>query len=366
VVRWVFNTIPQGPQDEGWDLAKDTWSTDKRYGGGIWLQPSVDPDLGMVYFNAANPSPNYDGSSRTGMNLFTNSMMAVDMNTGELEWYYQTLHHDIWDWDLASGPVLFDVERDGETVKGVASLGKTCYVYMLDRRTGEPINPIVETAVPTNTDVPGEKVWPTQPVPYTSAGVPQVPFCATYAIVSDPALASRVRQIFHPYQVNEFVITSPGNTGGANYGSPSFSPRTGLLYVTGKNDAWSIKVKPVGNTLEPGPGFVGHFGNIGENGETGVTATSTLAAYDPATGQRVWYAESPGTTNGGNLVTAGNVVFQGIGTGAFYGFDAQTGERLFTHTAERGIHASPLAYEVNGTQYVAIAATNEILVFALP
>ena len=365
-MRWVFNTIPQGPQDEGWEIAKDTWSTDERYGGGIWMQPSVDPELGMVYFNAANPSPNYDGSSRTGMNLFTNSMMAVDMNTGELKWYYQTLHHDIWDWDLASGPVLFDVTTDGETVKGVASLGKTCYVYMLDRETGVPITPIVETAVPINTDVPGEEVWPTQPIPHTASGVPQEPFCATYPIVTDPELAARVRQSFHPYQVNEFVITSPGNTGGANHGSPSFSPLTGLLYVTGKNDAWSIKVKPVGNTLEPGPGFIGHFGNIGESGETGITPTSTLAAYNPVSGERVWYAESPGITNGGNLVTAGNVVFQGAGTGDFYGFNAETGERLFTHTAALAIHSSPLAYQVNGTQYVAITAINEVLVFGLP
>ena len=365
-IRWVFNTIPQGPQDAGWEIAKDTWSDDERYGGGVWLPPSVDPDLGMVYFNAANPSPNYDGSSRKGKNLFTDSMLAVDLETGDLEWYFQTLHHDIWDWDLASGPILFDVTVNGEMVKGVASLGKTCYVYILNRDTGQPINPIVETAVPMKTDVPGEEVWPTQPVPYTSTGVPQQPFCAIYPIVTDPELAPRVRQAFHPYQVNEFVIISPGSGGGASYGSPSFSRRTGLLYVTGKNTAGSIKVKPVGNTLQPGSGPVGHFGNVGANGETDMTPTSTLAAYDPPTGARVWYAESPGATNGGNLVTAGNIVFQGVSTGDFYGFDAPTGERLFTYTAERGIHASPLTYQINGTQYVAIAATNQILVFGLP
>ena len=196
--------------------------------------------------------------------------------------------------------------------------------------------------------------------------MPQPPFCATLPRVDDPELAPRVRQSFHPYQVSEFVITAPGNTGGANYGSPSFSPRTGLLYATGKNDAWSIKVKPVGDTLEPGPGFVGHFGNIEETGDTGVTATSTLAAYNPASGGQVWYADGLGSTSGGNLVTAGNVVFQGDGAGAFYGFDAQTGERLFTYSDESGIHASPLSYQVNGTQYVAIAATNKILVFGLP
>ena len=172
--------------------------------------------------------------------------------------------------------------------------------------------------------------------------------------------------MFHPYQVGEFVITSPGNTGGANYGSPSFSPRTGLLYVTGKNDAWSIKVKVVGDTLEPGPGYVGHFGNIAELGGTGMTPTSTLAAYDPATGEQVWYVESEGATNGGNLVTAGNVVFQGVGNGNFHGFDAATGRRLFTYDTGRSVHASPLTYQVNGTQYVAIAAVNAVLAFGLP
>ncbi len=365
-VQWVFNTIPQGPRDEGWEIARDTWSGERRYGGGIWLPPAVDEELGMVFINAANPSPNYDASSRLGMNLFTNSMLGLDMHTGELKWYFQTLHHDIWDWDLASGPILFDVTVDGRPVKGVASLGKTCYVYMLDRETGEPIHPIVEHVVPTNTDVPGEEVWPTQPIPQNAAGVWQEPFCAQYPIVDDPELAPRVRQMFHPYQVNEFVITSPGNTGGANYGSPSFSPRTGLLYVTGKNDAFSIKVKVVGDTMEPGPGYVGHFGNIEEVGQTGVTATSTLAAYDPATGELVWYQESPGATNGGNLVTAGNVVFQGGSDGSFDGFDAETGERLFTYKSDTGIHASPLTYQVNGEQYVAIAAINTVLVFGLP
>ena len=365
-VRWVFNTVPQGPRDEGWEIAKDTWSGDKRYGGGVWMQPAIDEELGMIFINSANPSPNYDGSSRRGMNLFTNSMLGLDVNTGELKWHFQTLHHDIWDWDLASGPILFDVMADGRPVKAIASLGKTCYVYMLDRETGEPIHPIVETAVPRNTDVPNEEVWPTQPIPQNALGVPQEPFCSTYPRVDDPELAPRVRQMFHPYQVSEFVITAPGNTGGANYGSPSFSERTGLLYVTGKNDAWSIRVKVVGDTMEPGPGFVGHFGNIEEGGQTGVTPTSTLAAYDPASGEQVWYMESSAATNGGNLVTAGNVVFQGSGDGNFYGFDAETGERLFTYKSETGIHASPLTYQVNGEQYVAIAASNAVLVFGLP
>ena len=365
-VRWVFNTIPQGPLDEGWEIANDTWSLDDRYGGGIWNQPAIDAEFGMIYFNASNPSPNYDGSSRIGQNLFTNAVIALDMATGDIAWYYQTLHHDIWDWDLSAGPVLFDVEVDGRTVKGIGSLGKTCYAYMLDRETGRPINPIVETPVPTTTDVPGEEVWPTQPIPYTSRGVPQQPFCATYPIVDDPELATRARLSFHSHLMNEFVIVSPGVSGGANYGPPSFSPRTGLLYVTGKNDAWSIKVKPVGDTLQPGPGNLGHFGVIAEHGETGVIPTATLAAYDPVTGEQVWYAEMTGTTNSGNLVTAGDIVVQGIGNGDLHVRTADTGHSLFMFTAEGGINASPLTYQVDGKQYISVVATDTVLTFGLP
>ena len=364
-VKWVFNTIPQGPQDDGWEIAKDTWSISRRYGGGIWAQPAIDPALGLIYVNIGNPSPNYDGSARLGGNLFTNSIAALDLNTGTLVWHFQVLHHDIWDWDLSSGPLLFDVAAGGTTINGVAAFGKNCFAYFLDRETGEPINPIVETPVPTTTDVPGEQVWPTQPVPYTAQGIPQQPFCAIYPSVKDPALVPLVRPSLYPYQVGEFVITSPGNLGGANYGAPSFSPRTSLVYVTGKNDAFSFNVAPVGDTLRPGRGNMGHFSVIAERGETGMTASGTLTAYDPVTGQRVWQAEMPGTTNSGNLVTAGDLVFQGVGT-EFYAFEARTGKQLFRFAAENASRASPLSYQVNGKQYVAIVASGTVLAFALP
>ena len=365
-IKWVFNTVPQGPQDDGWDLAKDTWSGPNRFGGGIWTTPAIDPELGMIFVNAANPSPNYDGSSRKGANLFTNSLVALNLSTGKLMWHFQTLHHDIWDWDLVSGPVLFDVQVGGRTLKGIGSLGKNCHATFLNRQDGRPINPIVETVVPTVTDVPGDQVWPTQPVAYTAFGQPQLPFCSVYPIVRDPALATRVRPSYYPYQVGEFVITAPGNTGGSNYGGPSFSPRTGLLYATGKNDAWSIKVKPVGDTLKPGPGNMGHFGVIAERGETGVTPTTSVAAYEPGTGRLAWQVELAGLTNGGTVVTAGDVLFQTIGNGDIHALDARTGKSLFRFTAPKGIRASPLTYRSKGKQFVAIVATNSVLSFALP
>jgi glucose dehydrogenase len=364
-VKWVFRTIPQGPQDDGWESTKDTWSGPLRQGGGIWTQPAIDAELGLLYANVSNPSPNYDGSSRKGINLFTNSVVALNLNTGKLAWYYQAIHHDIWDWDLMTGPNLFDVTIGGKTVKGLASLAKTCYVYALNRETGEPIFPIVETPVPTKTDMPGDEVWPTQPIPYSARHVPQQPFCSTYPNVTDPELAKRRRPSFHPYLVNEFVIIAPGLTGGPNRGSSSFSPRTGLLYVTGKNDAWSIKAKPVGDSLKPGPGSPGHFQSITEEGKTGVSATQNIAAYNPATGDLAWVSEFPGTTNGGNLVTAGDVLFQAIGRN-FYALEARLGKTLATVPMKSFSNSTPLTYQVGDKQYVAIASGGTVLVFGLP
>ena len=378
-IKWVFNTVPQGPEDDEWDAVKDTWRGGGRYGGGIWLSPSLDPVLNTVYVIVGNPSPNYDGSARKGLNLFTNSILAIDMATGKLRWYFQTIHHDIWDWDLSTGPLLFDVRSGSDVIKGVAGLSKSCYVFMLNRETGQPINPVVETSVPTYTDVPGEEPWPTQPIPYSARGVPQQPFCATYPRVTDPELAKRVRPSFHPYLANEFVITAPGNVGGANWGPPSFSQRTGLLYVTGKNDAWSIKVKPVGGTIVPGPRFgFGHFGNIAETGDTGVAPTQTVAAYDPVSGELVWYREAEGTTNSGNLVTAGDLVFQGLASapsvasqpdgagGYLLAFDARSGEPRLKLGTKTAIRANPITYQIAGTQYVAAVATHTVVAFALP
>ena len=161
-IKWVFNTVPQGPEDEGWELAKDTWGYGARLGGGVWTQPAIDPELDLLYVNGSNPAVDYDGSARHGINLFTNSAIALRLSTGKLVWHFQTIHHDIWDYDTATGPLLFDVATGNTTVKGIASLGKTCYAYIWNRKTGMPLNPMVETSVPTTTDVPGEQVWPTQ------------------------------------------------------------------------------------------------------------------------------------------------------------------------------------------------------------
>lgn len=364
-LQWVFRAVPQGPQDDGWAIARDTWSGPKRQGGGIWTQPAIDPALGRLYVNISNPTPNYDGSSRKGTNLFTNSVVALDLLTGKLLWHFQAIHHDIWDWDLATGPTLVDVTSRGQTVKALASLGKTCYMYVLNRETGQPLNPMVETPVPTTTDVPGDEPWPTQPIPFTSRGVPQQPFCATYPTVTDPELARRVRPTFHPYQVKELVITSPGNQGGPNYGPSSFSPKTGHLYVTGKNDAYSIRVTPVGDTMTAGPGAKGHFGLLAEVGKTGITSSQNVAAYDPATGQQIWVTELPGVTGTGSFVTAGDVIVQAVGRD-FYALDARTGRTLFKTSFQSGTRSTPMTYSARGRQFIAMVSGNTVVALGLP
>ena len=368
-IKWVFNTIPQGPQDAGWEIARDTWSEGARAGGGIWTQPAVDPELGMVYVNAGNPSPDYDGSARVGINLFSNSTVALDLETGALRWYYQAVHHDLWDWDHVTGPVLFDVQdSNGRTIKGVAAAGKNCLFYMWNRETGTPLHAMVETIVPTETDVPGEQVWPTQPIPHNAAGVPMTPLCATFVELDDPELASRSSQLYAPYWMSKEIIVPHG---GSSFGSPSFSPRTDLVYVTGKNGAISLVVNPVGDTLEPGPDSRGHtesFSSLDRISED-FPPEVTVSAYNPVTGEQSWQAVLPAQTAigaSGNMVTAGNLVFQGVEDGGFYALDAETGQELFRFDAPRPIRASPMTYQVDGKQYVTVIATTRVVTLALP
>ena len=365
-ITWVFNTVPQGPRDEGWEIAKDSWGDGQKVGAGVWTTPAIDPELGLVYVNSGNPSPDYDGSARPGMNLFSNSTIALELETGRLAWYSQAIHHDLWDWDHVTGPLLFDVTKDGETIKGIAAAGKNCLMYLWHRETGEPINPIVETAVPTESDVPGEQVWPTQPIPYNARGVPMDPFCATYPIVKDPEARKRARQMYTPYSTKEFYIVTHG---GGSWGPPSFSPRTGLIYLSGKDGAVTLTVNPVGDTLVTGQSD-GHSDNIAEGPiRDDMVQMFTVSAYEPISGELVWQKNAPtvwAIGASGNLVTAGDLVFQGTDVGEFYAFDARTGDQLFLYKHNRQIKASPLTYQVNGKQYVAIVSTNHVLAFALP
>ena len=142
-VIWHFNTIPQDENDQGWDVAGPTWVGSVRNGGGIWETPSLDPELGLLYVAVGNPFG--DSTERDGMNLFTDSVLALDIENGQLRWYYQLVHHDVWDYDNGSQPILFDMEVDGEPVRALGQANKNAFLYLLNRETGVPIHSIIET-----------------------------------------------------------------------------------------------------------------------------------------------------------------------------------------------------------------------------
>jgi alcohol dehydrogenase (cytochrome c) len=347
-VIWHFNTVPQDERDQGWEIAGPTWVGGERNGGGIWETPSIDPELGLLYVAVANPFG--DSTKRAGMNLFTDCIVALTLDSGKLMWYFQQTHHDVWDYDSGNQPILFDMQVNGRRVRALAEASKNGFLYILDRETGKPIHPIVETPVPTETDRPGEQPWPTQPIPHTAKGKPMEPISPVVPIDVPPeALAKyKLAPMFTP--MNRGLVHAPGTQGGANYGPVSYSPRTGYLYV---------------NAIDwPTPAVRGPKGYF--------------SAYDPATGELMWRQTFEGYGQAGSIATAGDVVFAGTGSniaGYFYAFHAKTGEMLWKYNTGAGVFSSPSTYVVNGEQFVAVGSGGGdrgrrggdlILSFALP
>src|SRR5438874_2959300 len=179
-VLWHFNTVPQDEKDQGWTIAGPTWVGGERNGGGIWETPSIDPELGLLYVAVGNPFG--DSSKRAGINLFTDSILALELSTGKLKWYFQQTHHDVWDYDSGNQPILFDMTVRGQRVKALAEASKNGWLYILNRETGLPVHAIKETPVPMETTRAGEQPWPTQPIPYTASGQPMKPVTPVFPV----------------------------------------------------------------------------------------------------------------------------------------------------------------------------------------
>jgi alcohol dehydrogenase (cytochrome c) len=342
---WRFHTIPS-PAEGGWwgrwsetdpfgtplhrDIAKekadsarhpDAWQVG---GGSVWQAPAVDRERGLVIFAVGNASPDLDGSVRPGDNLFTNSIVALDLATGRLKWYFQELPHDVWDLDAVSPVVLVEVaDSAGKRIPAVAQAGKTGWVYVLDRVTGRPIRR-------SDAFVPQDNVF-AQPTP------------------------TGVRML-------------PGANGGSEWSAPAYSPTTGYLYVLGLHQPMFYKVKP--GPLQP-PAF--WLGGIFVG--TGEPQYGLFSAVDLATGKIAWQQKVKDPMIGGALATAGGVVFTGTKDKQFLAFDARTGKPLWSYEARAGVNAPPVTYAVDGRQYVAVAAGgnyqinaprgDDVLVFAL-
>ena len=320
----------KGTQTWRWDSTDNgkTWAGDSWKTGGatVWTTPAIDTKLGLLIFSTGNPNPDLDGSKRAGDNLYSDSIVALHIKDGTLAWYYQEVKHDVWDYDAVSNVVLFDAMENGKPVPAAGEAGKTAFFYIVDRRTGH----LIRRSQPYDM----QKNMFAQP---TKAGVESL----------------------------------PGANGGAEWSPPAFSPLTHDVYVMGMNQLMTFTTE---NNAADLPGMI-RLGSTFKNVPGGIQ-NGTFTAINVDTGKLDWNVTVPQPTMGGALVTAGNVAFMGEGNGWFDAFDARTGRKLWHFFLGAGVNAPPVAYEVQGREYVAVAAGGNfqmtyplgdaIAIFALP
>ena len=337
---WTFYTIP-GPGEVGhdtWPADNDTW---KFGGAAVWQTPAVDPSLGLVYFSTGNPGPDLNGSVRRGDNLFSVSMLAIDAKTGKYRWHFQQVHHDLWDYDAPNPVILFDAVYDGKPRKGIAEVGKTGFVYILDRETGKPLVGIDERAVPQE---PRQATAATQPYP---RGEPVVPH--EIDIVPEGFELVNNGRIFTPFW-DKPVIVKPLGTGGANWPPSSYDPETNFFYVCANDGAAAYSTREGGVEWEmPKPG-TRYFG--GEYTRSGAQRRGIFAAVDLTTNRLAWRQQWAEMCYAGSIVTRGGLVFIGRTDGRLTALDKANGKLLWEFETDAGLHAPVTTFERNGKQYV--------------
>jgi alcohol dehydrogenase (cytochrome c) len=356
---WRFHTVP-GPGEVGHDSWPSSGNAWKHGGAPVWQTPAVDPELGLLYFSTGNASPDLDGSRRAGDNLFAASIVAVDAKTGKYRWHFQQVHHDIWDYDGPSPVVLFDAQVGGRERQGLAEASKTGWLYMLDRRTGEPLLPIPERPVPQD---PQQKTAATQPIPSYPTFVPHTVTDQGYReilqAVTKNAKGGRVpkvvraRRIYTPFNQGVTVIT-PGPQGGTNWQPVSYNRETQMFYVCAQSGVSGYTRS--GRFLPEGEkGRVADLGSVltltGFGNQPGY-----FSAIEAATGRVAWQKRWPESCYSGTVTTAGNIVFVGRNAGRLEAYDARSGDRLWSFQTGAGANTTPTVFEMDGHEYVAFYA----------
>lgn len=256
-VRWTFRTIPR----EG-EPGVETWENggwEFTGAANMWSIPSADTELGLVYVPLGAPTSDMYGGHRLGDNLFGNTLAALDLDTGELVWYFQTVHHDLWDYDIPAAPILADITVAGEPVKAVVQITKQGFAFVLDRETGEPVWPIVERPVPPS-NVPGERASPTQPYPSRPPPFEQQGVTVDDLIDFTPELRAEAREIAEQYVMGPLftpptlvsedpggtrgTFTTPSSTGGANWNGAALDPETGQLFIPSATGTFVSDLQP--------------------------------------------------------------------------------------------------------------------------
>jgi quinohemoprotein ethanol dehydrogenase len=338
---WTFYTIP-GPGEPGhetWPADNDAW----KYGGAnVWQTPAVDPELGLLYFSTANPGPDFNGSLRAGDNLYSSSIVAVDVRSGEYRWHFQQVHHDLWDFDAPAPVVLFDIEIAGKKRKGLAQAGKTGWVYILDRTDGTPLIGIEERPVPQE---PRQLTSPTQPYPLGDSFVPQ-----SIDIAPEGFELVNGGRIFTPFWTERAIVSKPNSLGGNNWPPSSFDPATNSLFVCARDGIMAFRAgEMTEESRQEGEFYLG-FGAVDQ---AKLPNLGVLAALDMQTNKLIWQQHWPDVCYSGTVNTAGGLLFIGRNDGRFTALDSSTGELLWEHQTGAGLNAPASVFTHKGIQYVA-------------
>ena len=322
--NWRTYTIP-GPDEPG----NQTWLGESWRTGGspTWITGAYDPDLDLIYWGTGNPGPDWNGEVRLGDNLYSDSVLALNGEDGNLEWYFQFTPHDIHDWDAIQVPILGDIMYEGEMRRVMMWANRNAFYYTLDRETGEFLvgKPYALQTWAEGLDENGRPIR-----------VPNM----------EPSV--------------EGTLVSPTIGGGTNWWSPTFSPRTGLLYVNAFDGEQIFFIRE--EEYVEGEQYLG---GGGESAGPIENYHSAVRAINPATGDVQWeYPIAPRSTSG-LMSTAGDLVFGGTVDGYFFAIDAVSGEELWHMTVGARVHSAPISYAVDGQQYVSIAAGNVVFTFGL-
>ena len=412
---WEFQSIPQPGH-----VGHETWLNDgwkDRSGVNTWgWFMAADEERGILYMTFGAAAANYYGGDRPGANLFGNSVVAVDAATGKYRWHFQVVHHDLWDFDLPPAPGLIDIVKDGKKLPALAETGKSGYMFILDRVTGKPVFGVEERPVPKG-DVPGEWYSPTQPFPLKPPALARTSLKKEDLVTAEDTTAEHAQACqelwdknlfynngpFTPWLFHEegaaprVTLSFPGATGGASWGGLAADPKLGYVFVETKDSpltGW-IEKKRSGVRYESATlpydrvnGTVGAFAAPIKDA-TGRTMTlpclrppwSRIIAVNANTGDFAWQTtlgtnealpegkrNTGGAGSAGPMVTAGGLVFVGAATDArLRAFDSKTGKELWAGQLDRMANAVPITYQgKNGKQYVAVTATDTLVVFALP
>ena len=372
--EWKFYTTA-GPEHadvkcnegDGCETADESWEGDSYKTGGapVWQTPSVDPELGMIYFTTGNANPDVDGSGRAGANLFAASFVALDAETGEYKWHYQTVHHDIWDYDQPSPTILYDAKVDGKTVPAIAEASKTGWLYALNRKTGEPIWPIEETPVGQNEQ---QKTHPTQPIPqydsFSEHAVSDQDFAEIEKQVKanpegknlkvvKPKSDAPADVVFSPPAKDQVTVVAHGPTGGTNWPPSSYNPEEQLIYVCSLNGKAGMYPSGV-EDFKPGSVRLGSLLSVLPFGAT----QGQLTAINADTGETEWKFEMEDGQScySGSITTGGNLVFVGQNDGKLLALQADTGDKLWEFQTGAGANNTATTFEWKGTQYVLFLA----------